>query len=866
MRKVAILALFCLMLANAKSQNEKGTVKMCGMENRNPPPLLRTVTKGIQSNAAKLIDNNGVITIPVVVHAIHSSSADYVSDAAIISQINQLNIDFRKLNLSEIAGIPTANWAGLPADAKIEFKLACMAPDGSSTNGIDRIIEADPRPKTLDYYNGFTPWPVNTYLNIWIFNTAGVYGYGTPPWGDGNNTDGIVLDFEVVGQGNGHAYYGQGKVLTHEVGHWLGLYHPHNETTTGGVTCNDDFVGDTPLQYYHHQGTCPSFPQLNDPCNSDPVNGVLFINYMDYGNDPCRYIFTNGQAARMRTYIADGGTPYSRNANLRNYFGFGSNAIKDYTVAACQNFTIKVSNPLCLSYAPTLTQGQGLVTIVSYTLHSITVRVSDGVPCSGSFSIDITSPNFNYTDLGRFTYTVAGCVSQTPNCSVPQIWPKVYESVNDYIAQPIVSSGSLFFTGFPAFNAGNNINHNGPLPPNPIGAATINYDIATGASTMAINHVEPIFALSNGYVQVAPSPYLTSPPTVSYNTSFYNGATGQPVTSSIPLNERILAQTADGYYISHTATAIKVRNALGTVTYTTALSFSPNRVNSFYNVASKKLYIYNRNNLIHQWHVYTYNAVTKTLGSPVAFTYDIEKVGIITNADKLIVNRGTTWPTVLLESYDYVTGQHTPLPAIIGSFVNANFELNRYLGKTTQNQLLVYKYAENKLYLIDVLANTSKSIGIVPSVGCQTYMGYAFLGNDIILSGWGFAAPVTIGGQTMYIYPGMYNYITKFNTINDFSRQAAAVPPKGEMEMEPIISLSPNPAKNSLAVNLSKAFGNTAALYQIEIKDVLGTVWLQSKEQQTLFTLDIARLPTGVYYLTATTAKGEKCATHFMKE
>lgn len=864
MRKLASLALFCLLLANAKSQNEKVTVKMCGLENRNPPPLFSTAPKPIQSNTARLIDDNGVITIPVVVHAIHSSSADYVTDAAILSQIDQLNIDFRKLNLSEIAGIPTNAWTGLPADAKIEFRLACIAPDGSTTNGIDRMEITDPRPKTLDYYNGFTPWPVNTYLNIWIFNTAGVYGYATPPWGDGNNKDGIVLDFEVVGQGNGHPYYGQGKTLTHEVGHWLGLLHPHFQTAAGGVTCTDDLVTDTPPQGENNQTSCPSFPK-NDICNSD-ADGVLFINYMDYCNDPCRYIFTNGQAARMRSFIADASTPYSRNANLRNYFGFGNNFIKDYLVAACQNFTIKVSNPMCLPYTPTLTQGQGLVTIVSHTLHSITLKVNDGVACSGSFHIDITAPGFNYTDLGRFTYTVAGCVTQTPNCSVPQIWPKVYEATNDYIAYPIVSNSSQFFAGFRTFNPSNNINHNGPLPSNTIWNATLNYHINTGATTLAVDRTEPVFALSNGYVQVAPSPILTSPNAISYNTSFYNGTTGLPVTSPLPVNERILAQTADGYFISHTATTIKVRNASGAVTDTKALTFSPNWVRGFYNYSSKKLYVYSSTNFDYQWYVYTYNATTKTLGTPVTFTYNIEKVAQITNTDQLIVNRGSTIATSLLETYDYINNQHSALPAAIGNFTNNDFILNMYLGNTTQNLLLVHKYYDNKLWLVDPIANTAKYLDMVPSSGCQTYLGYAFLGNDIILAGWGYAAPVTIGGQTMYVYPAMYNYISKFNISNDFTRQAAVVPPKAGTDMVSNITLSPNPAKHSLTVNISKVLGKTAALYQIEVKDALGTVWLQSKQQQSLFTLHIDRLPAGVYNLTATTAKGERYTTHFVKQ
>jgi hypothetical protein len=65
MIRIVIMALACLLFANAKSQNEKVTVKMCGMENR-PPSLIKQRPQPLQ-RAARLIDNNGVVTVPVVV-------------------------------------------------------------------------------------------------------------------------------------------------------------------------------------------------------------------------------------------------------------------------------------------------------------------------------------------------------------------------------------------------------------------------------------------------------------------------------------------------------------------------------------------------------------------------------------------------------------------------------------------------------------------------------------------------------------------------------------------------------------------------------------------------------------------------------
>lgn len=269
--------------------------------------------------------NKGVATvynIPVVFHVIHNGAAVgtglNISDAQVLSQLQVLNEDYRKLN-ADTASIP-AVFSGIKADCEINFCLAQTNPLGGATTGINRINYSTFGTTTPPFQKSYvdatikpaTIWNTNNYLNIWVVPNYrdGVFdllGHATFPAGSGlaglsgpfgtATSDGVVLWYRACGRvGNLDPTYDEGRTATHEVGHWLGLRH-----IWGDSNCGNDFCADTPIQQAANYG-CPTFPQVT--CNNGP-NGDMHMNFMDYTDDPCMYMFTLNQKTRVQTVMSN---------------------------------------------------------------------------------------------------------------------------------------------------------------------------------------------------------------------------------------------------------------------------------------------------------------------------------------------------------------------------------------------------------------------------------------------------------------------------------------------------------------------------------------------------------------------------------
>ena len=242
-----------------------------------------------------------VRTIPTVVHVVHKTSAQNISDAQVKSQIKILNDDFRELNADKCK-IPAA-FKPLLADSHIQFKLATKDLFGNSSTGITRtktdqgVVQLDDKVKASKT-GGADPWPARRYLNIWVCNLGGgLLGYAQFPGGP-SETDGVVILHSAFGNtGTATAPFDLGRTATHEVGHWLNLRHIWGDDGTG---CKG-----TDLVRRHAEPGGPNFGKPTFPhvsCKNGP-NGDLFMDYMDYVDDDAMFMFTKGQAMRMNAAL-----------------------------------------------------------------------------------------------------------------------------------------------------------------------------------------------------------------------------------------------------------------------------------------------------------------------------------------------------------------------------------------------------------------------------------------------------------------------------------------------------------------------------------------------------------------------------------
>ncbi|SMP26593.1 M43 family zinc metalloprotease [Chryseobacterium profundimaris] len=261
--------------------------------------------------------NGGVITIPVVVHVIHSGQAlgvaPNITDNQVKSQIIVMNNDFRRL-----AGTPGFNTDPVGADTMIQFALAKVDPNGNPTNGIDRVNLCEVSWSTTDinaFVKPMTIWDPTKYMNMWSvnFTNTTLLGYAQFPSASGlgglnavggyADTDGVVANYSTFGSSDYEdgtfmlaAPYDKGRTMTHEVGHFLGLRHIWGDNTSCVVNATDsnkDYCPDTPA------ANAPNYNCITaNSCPAAPGNDMI-ENYMDYTPDMCMNIFTTNQKDRI---------------------------------------------------------------------------------------------------------------------------------------------------------------------------------------------------------------------------------------------------------------------------------------------------------------------------------------------------------------------------------------------------------------------------------------------------------------------------------------------------------------------------------------------------------------------------------------
>jgi hypothetical protein len=255
---------------------------------------------------------NAITTIPVVVHIL-LPDPNVVSNAAVIDQINILNVDFAGLNADSTN---QGAFNSVFGKSQIRFCLAQRTPSNTPSNGINRVVTSQTSAGSVvgdrikySAQNGQDSWDPTRFMNIWVcsFANASLLGYATFP-GTGTfplNEHGLVVNYRafssvqpVSGPGLIPAF-NKGRTAVHEIGHFFNLRHIWGDA--GGCS-PDDGVADTPAQD-QATGGCP-VGVLTDACQP-AAPGIQYQNYMDYTDDACYSMFTRQQATRMETSLTD---------------------------------------------------------------------------------------------------------------------------------------------------------------------------------------------------------------------------------------------------------------------------------------------------------------------------------------------------------------------------------------------------------------------------------------------------------------------------------------------------------------------------------------------------------------------------------
>lgn len=322
--KLQLLILLLISGSTLQSQS------LCGFDGIGVPSLT-SFSDQQKLDATRYLHNakhtGTVDTLEVVFHLLHQGepqgTGTNISDAQLESAITALNRDFQRLPIHDSIAInPYSD------DMHLHFRRACTDPQGNPSNGVVRVdLSSTPNystdgiillPGSSGNFRAITRqsyWPTDRYVNVWVTHrievSGGLISGGAVPHVHpffSDSTGGVYMRPIALGcDPDGSAGYNlqnpYGKLISHEVGHYLGLYHTFqggscteaNCTTQGDLVCDTE-PHDNSLPY-PQDTTCLEFTECI--VSREPVE-----NIMNYAAQTCGHAFTTGQGVRMQAYIS----------------------------------------------------------------------------------------------------------------------------------------------------------------------------------------------------------------------------------------------------------------------------------------------------------------------------------------------------------------------------------------------------------------------------------------------------------------------------------------------------------------------------------------------------------------------------------
>ncbi len=415
MKKILFFGIFALGI-QANGQNNMPAHRTCATDilPQQYETWIQGLTPPINGKGDSQNSVQSIFYIPVIVHVIHNNEAvnsnnatsgNNLSALQIQNQIDILNKDFNGTNPD--TNLIPAIFKPLLGKFQIYFCMAVVNPTGGvlPEPGIDRINRVSKGWTASPYSTNYVTatikpnsiWDPNRYMNMWVCSmSGGILGYATfpnpgtsglaglsAPFGTAT-TDGVVIlntAFGSIGTA-GSGQYNKGRTATHEIGHWMGLRH-----VWGDGTCATDYCNDTPPAQTSNYN-CPSFPYHVGTCAGN-TTGEMTMNYMDYTDDACMYMFSADQKNRAQLILT--------NSPMR---------LSLITSTVCN--LPAVGNDIALTFVSSPTYSQ---------VFSCVTSINPVVNITNFGSTNLTSALFSYNVNGVNTQTLNWTGNLAPNTS-----------------------------------------------------------------------------------------------------------------------------------------------------------------------------------------------------------------------------------------------------------------------------------------------------------------------------------------------------------------------------------------------------------------------------------------------------------------